>query len=417
MKKQNTTPATANTSNNQPKASKPRQPRKHQNTPKAEQQPAEVVEQPAPAVVVEQPKAKQPRKPKATKPATQPAEVVEQPAAGATSAEQREATAAEYKGLAKAGAAIDRQRATAKGLCKDVANDIAQHGTASDYFRQVYTAYLHQFRTAEAVAAIAPKGEAESAADYLKRVAAAQRAAVAEIMAQTTPATLANSAIYKVMSSPRKAYGLLLSRCACYYTTEGVRTFAKVATIARALSSYTAAELAAAKEGKSFAITTWGGVEYVTTTKAAAELLATTSPTDKITSRRADNDPLEQQPAIWEEGGKLRTLKATDRANFAQLVPVLAWASMHRVDSKFIVSATDTKAEQAASEYQAAQVVAAAKRAAAESERVAAGVSLAEVAEGEQNTTSKPQPTKQPKAKQHPRKGGLLSRIASALVG
>lgn len=354
MCKKNNTPATAN----QPNASKPRQPRK-QNT----------------------------------------------PAAGATSAEQREATAAEYKGLAKAGAAIDRQRATAKGLCKDVANDIAQHGTTSDYFRQVYTAYLHQFRTSEAVAAIAPKGEGESAADYSKRVAAAQRAAVAEILAQTTPATLANSAIYKVMSSPRNAYGLLLSRCACYYTTEGERTFAKVATIARALSSYTAAELAAAKEGKAFAVTTWGGVEYVTTTKAAAELLATTSPADKVTSRRADNEPLNLQPAIWEEGGKLRTLKATDRANFAQLVPVLAWASMHRAEAKGIVTATtDIKAEQAASEYQAAQVVAAAQRAAAEAERVAAGVSHQQAA---QQPTSKPQP----------RKGGLLSRLAAALVG
>lgn len=411
MCKKNTTPATANQVANQPKASKPRQPRKKNTTPKAEQQPAEIVEQPAPAVAPDeqpkQPKAKQPRKPKATS-----------PAAGATSAEQREATAAEYKGLAKAGAAIDRERATAKGLCKDIANDIAQHGTASDYFQQVYEAYLHQFRTSEAVAAIAPKGEAESAAEYSKRVAAAQRAAVAEIMAQTTPATLANSAIYKVMSNPRKAFGLLLSRCACYYTTEGVRTFAKVATIARALSSYTAAELAAAKEGKGFAVTIWGGVEYVTTTKAAAELLATTSPADKVTSRRSDNEPLELQPAIWEEGGKLRTLKATDRANFAQLVPVMAWASMHRAEAKGIVTATtDTKAEQAASEYQAAQVVAAAQRAAAEAERVAAGVSLAEVAEAEQ-PTSKPQPTKpQPKAKQQPRKGGLLSRLAAALVG
>ncbi|MGN0089577.1 MAG: hypothetical protein ACI36Z_01290 [Alloprevotella sp.] len=281
--------------------------------------------------------------------------------------EAREAAAAAKREAASAGKtanktvlsqtarALNNYRNSYKGILRDVANDLHVNGVNSPYLKQIVTAVYGGLKTEK------NKGEETNA--FVAR-------ALKNGVAYTANLDITKTLIYQYLCSPQKMFKVFCDTLPCVEISrengKAKCTFARVKTVA-----YNAEKAGVAikeNEDKFTRTIINETLYYIDNEYMDIDFQAELSEagTKVLSRRRLCSEKIEQN-RFFVQGGNIVTLQASDKVNFAQLLPALAsvcTAGALQKHDKAAREAAEAAAAEAA-EKAAAEAKAAARREAA----------------------------------------------------
>lgn len=277
-------------------------------------------------------------------------------------AEKAAAKTAAKAVTAAAARGLNQYRNSYKGLLRDVANDIYQHGQKSVYLQQITFAVYGGLQT--------EKIKGEQSADYVIR-------AMKNGAALTAKIDITKTLLCSYLSAPQKMFKLFCDTLPAVEISRDAKTgkvitaFAKTKVIAYSSEKATTQIKEDTEKYQRLIINE--NLYYVLADYADIDFESELSENgQKVLSRRRINAEKAEQNKYYIQGENIVTLQPSDRINFTQLLPAVA-----SVCSAGALKAYDAK-QKAAAEKAAAKA-AAEKSAAAKAAAKAAGEKAAAV--------------------------------------